>query len=184
MPPNRDTLERCSQALLLLSCWAPSVGTSPGGAEAAGLSQAGRQAASSSSTASSPRAQCPGPAFGAICVVCGWGRCSHCKPSRAVPSPASDTLLSLRPSPKSLLSGPLLPISLPAGCSVEVCAVAQPSRTSPRDVPQDLAGSRGARLPSPLRLSSSAPAALRKLHKYSWQTEGNVTVPADYTRPS
>lgn len=40
--------------------------------------------------------------------------------------------------------------------------------------------SQGARLPPPLWLSSLAAAALLKLHKYSWQTKGNMTVPADY----
>lgn len=144
----------------------------------------GPQSLATAPPPSSPRAQHLGPAFGAICMVCGWCRCSHCKPNIAVPSLSSDTLSSLASVPK--VTAPRTLASHLAACRLRCRGLHRSTaeQDQPWGGPVRPGGSQGARLPSPLRLGSSAPAALRKLHKYSWQTEGNVTVPADYTRLS
>lgn len=121
------------------------------------------QAASACGTASSPRAHLLELACGAICIFCGWYRCSHCKTSTAVPSPPSDTLSFLASIPK--LADPRTPASHLTACWLH-CGRGY-SGTAKGD-PMGPGGSHGARLPSPLLLSSSAPTALCKLHKYSW----------------
>lgn len=93
------------------------------------------------------------------------------------------TLTSLASIAKVAAPRSPIPISLPAAVSWRSVQQRSPEGPAPGSS-RGTRGELGARLPSPLWLSRSAPAALHKLHKYSWRTEGNVTVPADYRRLS